>query len=106
MPVRHGAAVELRHLRYFVAVAEEGSFTNAAATGAEMMMLVDHFERAASDAGQSLATKTQQTLEAARSLADKLTHGGTVVPADVEASLAAMDKEVHSLMTKTAKLKT
>ena len=80
--------------------------TNAAATGAEMMMLVDHFERAASDAGQPLATKTQQTLEAARSLADKLTHGGTVVPADVEASLAAMDKEVHSLMTKTAKLKT
>ena len=79
--------------------------TDAAATGAEMMMLVDHFERAASDAGQPLATTTQQTLDVTRSLADKLTHGGSVVPLDVEATLTAMDKEVHSLMTKTAKLK-
>lgn len=79
--------------------------TNAAATAAEITMLVDHFERAATDAGRPLATTTQQTITAARTLADKLTHGNSVAPADVESTLAAMDKEVHSLMTKTAKLK-
>jgi hypothetical protein len=79
--------------------------TDAAATATEIIMLVDHFERAAADAAQPLAPATQQTLDAARSLADKLTRGGSVVPLDVEATLSAMDKEVHSLMTKTAKLK-
>src|ERR1044071_6196947 len=29
MPLRHGVRVELRYLRYFVAVAEEGSITSA-----------------------------------------------------------------------------
>src|SRR5258708_8736395 len=30
MPEEHGSAIELRHLRYFVAVAETGSLTEAA----------------------------------------------------------------------------
>jgi hypothetical protein len=79
--------------------------TNAAATGVEIVMLADHFERATADAGQTLTAAAQTTLTTARSLAGKLTQGVTVVPADVESALAAMDKEVHSLMTTTSKLK-
>ena len=30
MPQEHGSAIELRHLRYFIAVAEMGSLTEAA----------------------------------------------------------------------------
>lgn len=79
--------------------------TNAAATGAEIVMLTDHFERAVADAGQPLAATTQQTVAAARALAGKLTQGASVVPVDVESTLAAMDREVHSLMATAAKLK-
>jgi hypothetical protein len=38
MPLRHATARELRHLRYFVAAAEEGTLT----TGAELPLLGRH----------------------------------------------------------------
>ena len=79
--------------------------TNAGATSAEIVMLADHFERAAADAGEPLSASAQQAVAAARSLAGKLTQVANVPQAQVEAVLAAMDKEVHGMMATAAKLK-
>jgi hypothetical protein len=78
---------------------------NAGATSAEIVMLVDHFERAAADAGNPLSASAQQAVATARSLAGKLTQTANVPQADVDAALAAMDKEVHGMMATAAKLK-
>jgi hypothetical protein len=78
---------------------------NAGATAAEIAMLTDHFERAAADAGKPLSASAQQAIAAARSLAGKLTQVANVPPADVEAVLSAMDREVHGMMATAAKLK-
>jgi len=78
---------------------------NAGTTAAEMVMLADHFERAAADAGKPLSASAQQAVGTARSLAERLTRAGNVPQADVEASLGTMDKEVHTLMATAARLK-
>jgi len=78
----------------------------AGATSAEIVMLADHFERAAVDAGKPLSASAQQAMGTARSLAGRLTQSANVPQADVEGALTAMDKEVHALMATAAKLKT
>ena len=78
---------------------------NAGATSAEIVMLADHFERAAADMGQPLGTSAQQAVATARSVSRNLTQVAKVPQADVEAALATMDTEVHSLMKSAAKLK-
>jgi hypothetical protein len=77
---------------------------NAGATSAEIVMLADHFERAAADAGQPLSASAQQAVATARSVAKRLTQAANVPQTDVEAALAAMDKEIHGSMS-AAKLK-
>jgi hypothetical protein len=79
--------------------------TKAAAAGAELVMVADHFERAIADAGQTASESAKKAVADTRALAAKLMQGTTVVPADVESTFAAMDKEVRNLMTTAAKLK-
>lgn len=78
---------------------------NAGATSSEIVMLTDHFERAASDAGRRLDPAAQQAVVSARSVAAKLAQGATVPRTDVDSALASMDKEVHRFMVSVAKLK-
>ena len=78
---------------------------NGAATGAELAMLADHFERGASDAGQTLGEATQKSLAGARLVASELLQGIPVAPVTIDASLAAMDREVHNLMETASRLK-
>lgn len=88
MPFRYGGRVELRHLRYFVAVADARSFTGAAAQlrlaqpalsrqvrDLEEELGVTLFERGSrgvrlTPAGQTFASEARAVLERARQAAD------------------------------------
>ena len=76
-----------------------------AATAAELLMLTDHAERAASDAGEPLGPDARATLVDARSIASKLAQGVAVAPTDVDGVLGRVDEQVHALMKKAANLK-
>lgn len=75
------------------------------ATSAEMVMLADHFERAAADAAQPLDAATRKSLSTARELAAKLANGVAVPTADVDPVLTALDTQLHALMKQVAVLK-
>ena len=77
----------------------------AGATSAEMVMVADHFERAAVDAGQHLDASAQQAVASGRSVAAKLAQGVTVPRTDVDSALASMDKQVRRLAASIGKLK-
>jgi len=78
--------------------------TRDPAAGAELIMLADHFERAAADAGQPIPPSANEALIQIRGVADRLTRGAFEL-SGVDAKLAAMDKEVHKLMAIVASLK-
>ena len=67
-------------------------------TGAELTMLVDHFERAATDGRQALSASASSMIAETRAVATKLMQGTAVEGAKVDSALATMDKEVHALM--------
>lgn len=75
------------------------------ATSAEMVMLADHFERAAADAALSLDAPTRQSLAGARAIAAKLDKGDQVPGAEVDAALTGLDTQLHALMKRVAALK-
>lgn len=75
------------------------------ATGSELMMLLDHFERAAVDAARPLSLSAREMVTNTRSLALKLAQGEAITPTYVDSTLAATDEEVHKLAAIMARLK-
>ena len=67
-------------------------------TGAEMLMLVDHFERGARDAGYRIPSATLEHMATVRSIAVMLAQTGTAQTAEVEQALTTIDKDVHVLI--------
>lgn len=76
-----------------------------AATSAELMMLADHLERAAVDAGEPLGPNAKAALTEARDVSSKLAQGVVVAAVDVDGALADIDKQVHALMDAAANLR-
>jgi hypothetical protein len=75
------------------------------ATGSELMMLLDHFERAAVDAARPLSLSAREMITNTRALALKLVQGETITAAYVDSTLASTDEEVHKLAAIVARLK-
>ncbi len=78
---------------------------NAPVTGAELMMLADHFERGATDAKQQLSEPARKAIANGRALAAKLVQGEAVSATAVDSTLGALDKELHALIEVVAPLK-
>jgi hypothetical protein len=79
--------------------------TKIAASGAELLMGVDHFERSFVDAGRTAKEPAKKAIADARSIASKLISGTSVAPADVESALTALGIEIESFSMTAAKLK-
>ena len=75
------------------------------ATGSELMMLLDHFERAAVDAARPLSLSAREMVTNTRALALKLVQGEAITTTYVDSTLAATDEEVHKLAAIVARLK-
>ncbi|HVX38603.1 MAG TPA: hypothetical protein VHB25_03435 [Gemmatimonadaceae bacterium] len=75
-----------------------------ATAGAELLMLTDHYSRGASDLGQPLTGPALATLTNARTLAVNLTKGATVVPADVDSTLASLNGAVNTMIASARKI--
>lgn len=67
--------------------------------GAEMLMLADHFERAARDVHYALTPSILQMLATLRSVGVMLPRTGLTRSTEVAPALSRMDKAVHDLMT-------
>src|ERR1700674_1388653 len=94
MPQRHGTLMELRHLRYFIAVAEEGSLTLAAekrlrTAQPSLSRQIRDLER---EVGAELMTRSVHGIEltaAGKAFLDHARRALTQVDAAVEAALRA-----------------
>lgn len=77
---------------------------NAPTTGAELLMITDHFTRGASDLGTPLTGSAKDAVEKARALAVNLTKGAAVLPTDVDAVLSSLDTALHTAMANSRKI--
>lgn len=77
----------------------------AAAAGAELIMVADHFERAFADAGQTPPDAARKAIDDARALGMKMTQGASVPAAEVETTFSAVTKEIADFAATAAKLK-
>ena len=68
-----------------------------ASTAAELLMVVDHLDRAAADAGEKLAPAQQRTMAAARTVATSLARGSSVTAGAVDSTLSAMERQIQRL---------
>jgi hypothetical protein len=71
----------------------------------ELTMAVDHFERAAKDAGSVLSAGTKNVLTDTREVAGQLTKGVGFVPEQVGKVIEAFGKEISVLGAKIEKQK-
>jgi hypothetical protein len=100
------ARTQLAEAQYHYARAvAEWHATNTAAAGAEIVMVADHFERAAADASLPISDSVRNAVNNTRALGARLTQGASLVPAEVEWTMGAMKKEIGILTAKAAKLK-
>jgi hypothetical protein len=65
-------------------------------TAAEIVMITDHFERAAADANVKLDSAAKQSVTVARAVANKLSQGAAVPAGEVDSALTALDKAIHA----------
>lgn len=65
-------------------------------TAAEIVMITDHFERAAADANVKLDSSATQAIALARAVGTKLSQGAAVPAGEVDAALARLDKAIHA----------
>jgi hypothetical protein len=93
------ARAQLAEVQYHcVRALDAWKLSNGPETGAELMMLIDHFERAAVDGRQTLTAAAKEMIAGTRATGVKLIQGTAVEPSAVDSILAATDKEVHTLM--------
>jgi hypothetical protein len=79
--------------------------TNAGGTASEILMIADHFERAAQESGVKLSAADQNVVANARTMAAKLGQGTQLSGNDVEGALTTLDKQVHALEMKVVRPK-
>lgn len=72
--------------------------TRAGATAAELLMIADHFERAARDVGYALPPTAVQNVTSLRSIAALLSQTATTKSSEVEPALSRIDGDVHRLL--------
>jgi hypothetical protein len=93
------ARAQLAEVQYHcVRALDAWKANNGPATGAELLMLTDHFERAAVDGRQALGASAKRMVADTRALATKLVQGTLVERSAVDSILAATDQEVHKLI--------
>jgi hypothetical protein len=90
----HLAEVQLHCTR----AEDEWAQRQAGSTAAEMLMLADHFERAARDVGYVFPAAVQEHIASLRSIAVLLSQTGLAKSTEVNLALSSIDKDVHVLI--------
>lgn len=78
---------------------------DTARTGEELTMAVDHLERAARDAGQTLDASAKSAVGQARTVASEMMRGFVTVPADVERTTSALRAQIARLGARIERLR-